>query len=317
MSHFVSPSPEAPVLVIGAAGIDMVGRVRGELNLGSSSAAAIRTSFGGVARNVAENLARLGQPVRLLTAVGADQPGDQLLKQAESAGVDVSGVLRPPDWPTSTYLAVLNARGELQMALDDMRAIQAVSADYLRQNAGLFQEASMLFLDANLSRETLRTAVSLAKKARLPICANPVATSLAHRLLPYLPHLSLLTPNLEEAAVLAGLEQGTGRGTHPEELAKKLVSLGVETSIITLAEFGVCYATSETSGQVPAMHTEILEPTGAGDALTAAVMFAILNDIPIDDAVRLGVSAATLTLRYPSTVLPDLSLEKLYDQLVI
>jgi pseudouridine kinase len=317
MSQFDSPNPEAPVLVIGAAGVDMVGRVRGKLNLGSSSAAAIRTSFGGVARNVAENLARLGQPVRLLTAIGADLAGDQLLEQAEAAGVDVDGVLRLTDWPTSTYLAVLNPRGELQIALDDMRAIQAVSSEYLRRNAGLFQEASMLFLDANLSRDTLRTAVSLAKKARLPICANPVATSLAHRLVPYLPHLSLVTPNLEEAAVLAGMEPETAPEMYPEELAKKLVTLGVETAIITLAEFGVCYATSETSGQVPAIRTEILEPTGAGDALTAAVMFAMLNEIPIDDAVRLGVSAATLTLRYPSTVLPDLSLEKLYDQLVI
>jgi pseudouridine kinase len=88
-------------------------------------------------------------------------------------------------------------------------------------------------------------------------------------------------------------------------------------AIITLAQFGVCYATSDTSGYIPAMQTEIMDPTGGGDALTAAVIFALLNDIPLDDAVRLGVSAATLTLRHPGAVRPDLSLEKLYDQLVI
>jgi pseudouridine kinase len=84
-----------------------------------------------------------------------------------------------------------------------------------------------------------------------------------------------------------------------------------------LGQFGVCYATSDTSGQIPAIRTEIADPTGAGDAMTATVIFALLNDIPLDDAVRLGVSAATLTLRHPGAVLPDLSLEKLYDQLVI
>ncbi|MGB9591252.1 MAG: carbohydrate kinase family protein, partial [Candidatus Kryptoniota bacterium] len=99
--------------------------------------------------------------------------------------------------------------------------------------------------------------------------------------------------------------------------AKALVSKGVEIVIITLGEHGLCYATSETSGHIPAIQTDISDPTGAGDALTATVLFALLNEIPLDDAVRLGVSAATLTLQYPGSVIPDLTLEKLYDQLVI
>ena len=84
-----------------------------------------------------------------------------------------------------------------------------------------------------------------------------------------------------------------------------------------MAAFGVCYATSETSGHVPALRSSVIDPTGVGDALTATVIFGLLNDIPIDDAVRLGVTAASLTLQHRGTVLPDLSLEKLYDQLVI
>jgi pseudouridine kinase len=75
--------------------------------------------------------------------------------------------------------------------------------------------------------------------------------------------------------------------------------------------------TSQTSGNLPAIRTEIVDPTGGGDALTAAVLFGLLNDVPLDDAIRIGVSAATLTLRYPGAVVPDLTLEKLYDELVI
>jgi pseudouridine kinase len=84
-----------------------------------------------------------------------------------------------------------------------------------------------------------------------------------------------------------------------------------------MAEFGVCYATSETSGYIPAIRTEIVDPTGGGDALNAAVIFALMNDISLDDAVRLGVSAASLTLKHRGAVLPDLSIEKLYAQLII
>ena len=61
----------------------------------------------------------------------------------------------------------------------------------------------------------------------------------------------------------------------------------------------------------------MVDPTGAGDALTAAVIYALMNNIEIDDAARLGVSAASLTLRHPGTVFPDLSLERLYDELAV
>ena len=77
------------------------------------------------------------------------------------------------------------------------------------------------------------------------------------------------------------------------------------------------YATPSTSGFVPALEVDVVDPTGAGNALTATVIYALLNDIPLDEAVRLGVSAATLTLDSHETVRSDLSLESLYAQLII
>jgi pseudouridine kinase len=311
------PEAEAPVLLIGAAGVDIVGRLEGKLESGTSNPAKIRFSFGGVARNVAENLARLGQPVRLITAVGSGRYGDQLLAQLVTAGVDVDAVLRTSDFSTGSYLAVLGASGELQYALDDMHAVQALTSDYLHERFDLFKDASLLYLDANLPKKTIRTAMSLARRARLKVFADPTSVALAPRLKPYLSRLHLITPNHAEAAVYC--DKSFNPGDHQEALdaAKHLVSQGVSVAIITLAEFGVCYATSETSGYIPAIHTEIVDPTGAGDALSATVIFALLNQIPLDDAIRLGVSAASLTLRFPGAVIPDLSIEMLYDQLVI
>ena len=73
-------SSESPVLVIGNAGIDVIGRFKNQSQSGTSNPGHIRTSFGGVARNVAENLARLDQPVTLLSVVGRDSAGDDLLQ---------------------------------------------------------------------------------------------------------------------------------------------------------------------------------------------------------------------------------------------
>jgi pseudouridine kinase len=252
----------------------------------------------------------------LMTAVGDDHNGELLLQEISSAGVGTSAILHSSEYRTGSYLAVVNTSGELQFALDDMRAVSALSADYLRDHEALFSQASLLFLDANLSKEALRTAFSLARRYHLPVCADPTSKHLAPRLQPYLPRLHLITPNIAEASLLSG-QTYAARPRQAIEAAQFLVSQGVKIAIVTLAEFGVCYASSETSGHIPAIRTEIVDPTGAGDALTAAVIFALLNDISLDDAVRLGVSAASFTLRHRGAVVPYISLEKLYDQLVI
>lgn len=312
-----SISPEAPVLAIGGAGVDIVGRLKGELRMRTSNPANIRTSFGGVARNVAENLARLGQPVILITAVGTDQNGERLLEQASQAGIDVSAVLRTSQYPTGAYLGVVSPSGALQVAVDDINATNAITPEYIHRHETLFREASLVFVDASLPRDTLRTVVSLASRERLPVCADPTSAALAPRLRPYLRRLHLVNPNSAEASILCEFPFEDSDRHGALNAAKCLVSQGVKIALITLAEFGVSYATSETSGHIPAIRTKILDPTGAGDALTATVLFALLNDIPLDDAVRLGVTAASLTLRHRGSVLPDLSLEMLYDQLVI
>lgn len=306
-----------PVLVIGAAGVDIVGSLKNHLRPGSSTPGQIHSSFGGVARNVAENLAHLGQPVMLVTAIGEDEAGDRLLDGASSAGVDVSAVLRTSRYPTGTYLAIVDTAGELRFAIDDMRTTTELSPGYIRERVDLFRQASLLFIDANIPKDTLRTIMSLAHKEHLPVCADPTSVLLAERLRPYLQRLYLITPNSNEAAIYCDPEQMISGRRQALEAAKHLVSQGVQIAIITLAGQGLCYATSETSGYIPALRTEVIDPTGAGDALSATVIFALINDVPLDDAVRLGVSAAFLTLRYRGAVVPDLSLEKLYDQMVI
>lgn len=308
-------SPDLPVLVIGAAGTDMVGRLRSNLHQHTSNQAQIRFSFGGASRNVAENLLHLGMQVTLMTVLGRDEAGDRLMEDIRLAGADVDPILRSSQYPTGAYLAVINSEGKLEYGLDDMRALSELSPQYIHAHEELFKQSSLLFIDTNISKETLRTIMAMARKTKLSVCADPTSQDLAVKLLPYLQSLRLVVPNSGEAAILCHREAGISTRREAIDAAKCLVSQGVEIAIITMAELGVCYATSETSGYVPPVRTHIIDPTGAGDALTAAVLFGLVNQMPIDDAVRLGVAAASLTLNYRGAVVPDLSLEKLYDQL--
>ncbi len=313
----IPETPEAGlVLAIGSAGMDIVGRPRHELERGTSNPGSVRVSEGGVARNVAENLARLGHPVALVSAVGDDRSGRRILDQAREAGINVDHVLVVPDQPTSYYLALLDNEGNLHLGLDDMRVLEALTPEFIRSQEGLFAQAQAVFVDANLNPKSLEAVFRLARRNKLPVAADPTSTSLAARLAPHLSDLWLVTPNEAEANVLCPqhVEHADTHGV--VEAARHLVASGVRHAIITMAEFGLGYATAASSGHVPALKTEIQDPTGAGDALTAAVMFALLQDIPIDEAVRLGLAAASLTLRSPGTVAEDLSLELLYDQLM-
>ncbi len=83
--------------------------------------------------------------------------------------------------------------------------------------------------------------------------------------------------------------------------------------MITLAEKGVVYAASDTSGHIPALTTNVVDLTGASDAMSAAIIFGLLNQFPIDEAVRLGAGAAALTLQSEETVLETLNLDQLYN----
>lgn len=303
------------ILVVGAAGFDTKGRAQGPLQSGTSNPGHIRISVGGVARNVAENLARLGENAVLLSAVGADHSGKRIREQASEAGVDISHLLESPNHHSGAYLAVLDQTGELVISIDDMAVLTEITPAVIYSRRSLIRDAAMVVMDANPSPAAIKSLIHQAVKYEVPVSADPTSASLAERLKPHLSSLFMVTPNIPEAEVLCGrsLRNTRAQGT---AAAKELVAMGVEVAIVTLAELGVCYATTEVSGHVPAVKTEVVDRTGAGDALTAGVVFGLLNDFPIDEAVGLGASAAALTLQYHESVCPDLSLDCLYDRLI-
>ena len=309
--------PDRPVLVLGSAAIDTVAYPQSALEESVAVPAHMRTSSGGVARNIAENLSRLGQPVAFISVVGKDAPGEQLLAELQALGIDTRAVMQMSDYPTGRYVGVLRPEGGLYYGFHDMRISHAITPDHVRAHENLFRQAAAVVMDASLPKATLRTAFSLARKADIPAVADPTSPQLARKLAPYLPRLALVTPNLQEAEALLERPLDPTRFDEVTRAARDLVTRGVGMAVITLAEFGLCYATPDASGHLSALRTEIIDPTGAGDALTAVLLYALLNDFPVDDAVRLGISAAALALNASGNVPADLSLERLYDQLVI
>ena len=88
------PSHAPPILCIGGAAVDRKFRLAEPPRAATSNPGRGVSSFGGVARNVAENLARLGRRAALISAVGDDADGAALVAHLAALGVDTDGVLR-------------------------------------------------------------------------------------------------------------------------------------------------------------------------------------------------------------------------------
>jgi len=301
------------VLVIGASAIDTKGVASNTIEPGVMNPGRVRVHRGGVGRNIAENLSRLGIHARLISAVGDDISGESILSYAEEAGIDIEHVLVAEDTNTGAYIAVYDEFGRIYVAMYHMSIMNLITPRYLYDRRRLFSEASLVVIDANLPSRTIDMVFKLAKQYDVPVCADPTSNALAPKLKPRLSELYMVTPDMGEAEVLTGIK--IVERMDAMEAAKKLITLGVDIAIVTQSEKGVCYATQEVAGHMPAIDTEVTDLTGAGDAMTAAVVYGLQEGFDVDEAIKLGISAGSLAIQCRETVCPDLNLELLYDNL--
>ncbi len=305
----------AQVVVVGTTCLDVKVRPLSTVLPGTSNPASIRLSPGGTGRNIAENLARLGVRVALLSVIGTDIVGQRLLDRTSRAGVDVSRTLRCHDCSTGAYLKLFTDDNQQGYLLDDVSQLKAATPEYVHTHRNLIRHARMVMVDGNLDTETVAAILALAKKERVPVGVDPATSRRAYALRPYLSEFSVATPNQAEAEAL--LDMPINGVEDALEAARGMVALGVKVVIITLAEDGLVYATGEGHGRIPAIRCEVVDWTGAGDALSAAVVYGLINEMPVDECMRLGVAAATLTLKSSDSVSPEMGLEQLYANMVI
>jgi pseudouridine kinase len=302
--YVLSDSPF--VVVIGGANIDIHGRSLKALRRKDSNPGTVHTSAGGVARNIAENLARLGLDCRLISAIGSDHHGQMLLQLSRDAGIDMQHVHEIVSAPTSTYLSILDDAGDMQVAIADMSIIDQLDAVRLRPQQAMLQQSSLMILDCNLGDSALAwLSNTFADKT---IFADTVSTTKATRIRPYLHSIHTLKTTATEAEALTGLDART----QPQlrKLARHLHAEGVKRVFITRGGRGVFYSTGDKHGaQKPnRSNQEIKNAGGAGDAFLAGLAYTWLEDWPIDQSVRFALAAADITLSHDATSSPALSL---------
>jgi pseudouridine kinase len=299
-----------PIACIGAANIDRKLRPEAPLVMGTSNPARQHESFGGVARNIAENLARLGAPVSLTTAIGDDASGRALLADAEAAGIDTGGTVKVAGACSGTYTAVLDAAGEMVVALADMALYDVLTPALMasRRRAA----AALTVADLNLPADTVAALLAEARVDGATLVLVAVSQPKMARLPQDLHGLRLLILNEGELAARAGAPVDS-EGALAAACAA-LQAQGARDVIVTRGGGGVCFTSGGSVRHLAAAPAHIVDVTGAGDAFAAAVCWSLFQgDDDLELACRRGLKLSAMTLACDQTVCPTLDADSLLD----
>ena len=292
------------ILCIGGSNVDRKIQVLNSLQYGTSNPAESTQSCGGVARNIAENLGRLGTDVALMTIVGKDNEGEWLLDSIKSF-VDISPSQVSAEMATGTYTAILDTNGEMALALADMSIYDTVNADFIEKKWGYAAAAEMVVMDTNFPAEVLSQVIARCHEENIPLCITPVSAPKISKLPADLHGVTWLIANLAEAEALSGIKIMEDEDIY--KVAEKIGDKGVERVVITQGDKGLMYYTQAESGIILPPKIKVEDVTGAGDSLVAGIMFAFLQGLETEESCKIGMACSLLTLQSHETVHPNLN----------
>jgi len=286
-------SRSADIVCIGSVLWDVIGRAPLAMRQGSDVPGRITRLPGGVAMNIAMTCTRFGLTPALLTAIGRDAEGDELIAACKMRGMITDTVYRSDDLPTDRYMAVEGANG-LIAAIADAHSLEGAGAKILRPlNDGTLATSSDPYrgpvaLDGNLTVELLTEIATSPLLAQADLRVAPASPGKARRLAPFLTHgRGTLYVNLEEAELLC---EAT---FHTSTEAAHALSLRGAARVLVTDGGGIA---SEVIGNdvISATPPQVLvtRVTGAGDTFMAAHIAAELGGKPRDMALRDALTAA-------------------------
>jgi pseudouridine kinase len=292
--------------------MDVAAQTATALLAADSTPGRISCTPGGVARNVAENLARLGWQAHLISAVGADAFGGQLLQASRAAGVNMDAVLALPDQRTALYLSLHGPDGDMAYAVNDMDILLALTPQRLQGHADLLARANCWVLDCNLAPPAL--AWLLGRPQRPAVLVDAVSVAKCTRLLPWLGHIHTLKVNRLEAQVLSG--QTIDTVAQAQAAARHLHDQGVAQVVLSLGAMGVCWCDAKgQTGHRAAPPVAVQSTTGAGDALLAGLVHGQLTGMALAHSVAFAMACAEITLGSWRANAPDLCPQAVYSRL--
>jgi pseudouridine-5'-phosphate glycosidase/sugar/nucleoside kinase (ribokinase family) len=318
---------QSRIVVLGGAVVDILARPDEELLPATSNPGVCTESDGGVGRNIAEVLGRLGSRPLMYSAVGNDSRGRALKSQLQDECNVIDRIEVVDNLNTATYLAVMDGSNDLHTAIADMKVLSQIHSPPVE----VLQKAEILVMDANppvsVMKEAALAAVDYGVKVYIDTTSVYKARAIAANK-DLLSSISFIFPNMDELVAMAEVVIGSVDDVHPTTLlVDKLETIRtlapillhemhpVEAhAVITMGQDGVLLA-SRVNDNISFHHfasnedIQVLNATGAGDSLCGAFAHGILEGRTVADSVSFGMEAARLSLQCSDrAVSPKLSI---------
>ncbi len=289
------------VLVVGESVIDVFAYPREKLILGDSNPGYLKRSLGGVARNIAENLARLDVDTTLFTVLGKDEGRRWIMTSAQNARLKLSAITVEQ---TPSYISIQNEVNDHVVSIALMDEIEMLDVEDVKKRENIFGKSDIIVLETNLRQDVLEYIAKTYQQK--DIYVDLISCQKANKVKAIYPYIRTLKMNLLEAKYLANLADDIS----DENLGKYFISKGVKEVYITKGNEGSIFVSPDEVKHIKTNVIDVKNTAGAGDAYFAGVIYAEINNL---DPLVFGTKAALLTLQDEKAVSEDLSIEKLNE----
>lgn len=298
------------IVVVGGANVDISATSYGSIKMEDSNPGKVTLKPGGVGRNIAENLCRLGKQTSLITALSNDLYARTITEDCESFGLDLSRSAQLENETTGLYLCINDNAGDMVVAVSSMDICQQIDTDLIDEHLDFLNNAALVVIDANLPEVTIK---HIARYVTAPLACDLVSVSKCMKIKPILDKLTLLKANRFEAEAITRTK--IDKLSDLDKTAEKIFSFGCKNIIITLGDLGAYYYNADKKGRIPALPSNVMNTTGCGDSFMAAACACYLENTDIEEMAKYGVVAASITASHNGPVMPYLSIEMIERQM--
>lgn len=293
------------ILVFGASVVDMFGFCNSSYKSCDSIPGKIKISFGGVSRNIAENMARVGVKTKFISIIGDDEIGRSMLTHSLKIGYDMRNSLILEGQSTPTYMAILDQSGEMVSAVADLDSISAMTTDFIDSKGPMIENAAYTFLDAD---DPNNLEYLLRKfQGKTNFILDPISSTKADKVKHLIKYFHTIKPNRVEAEVLSGIKINTREDL--EKVGEYFLNLGIKNVFISLDADGIYYANKDEKGTLKATNVVVKNVTGAGDSFVAGLGYGYMNDLPIKQIVKMAMAMSIVTISHEETIHPNMGHE--------
>lgn len=286
------------IYVIGGANIDLYVRNNKELVLRDSNPALMELGFGGVGRNIAENLIKHNEDVEFVSIFADDYFGSILYEDCLKKGLKLNYSLKKKDFNTSMYLAILDKENDLYLGMSDMRIIESLTIKDLEKLKNAINDDDYLVVDTNLNEEMITFILNEFKGIKV---SDAISANKVHRLKNNLNRIDILKLNLIEAETLSEMKLVSRNDMisalkHFDDLDCKDVIITVKDGAYLLRDHKMYYYTHN------AYIESLKNATGAGDSFLGAYIHMHHSNSSIEKAVGYALATSLLTIEDSQTV---------------